>query len=304
MSSNFERTIIYPLKTYYQAHNFLRKHNGTKTSCEHGCDDKTRTQKQVCEIFSTKYPDHRISQSTVSRIENKFREFGNVTDITKSGRKRILDDEQKLDILLDIQDNPHKPPRIRQVAADNDKQAEFGYSGVFRVADQNLIWSEIDPGEPEDPEPWSPGPSSRFSLEFGPKLNENAYFQDIIDTIPRISKQMGLTIRVPGPPGVTDNKTNDVFMISDPKNPPAEFEGKTLRMRLVTRVPGPQVYTPMIPQTVLVREQNVFVIICLFLLIRQVFTTTFSPWQFLNPSRQLKIVIGENKSFKSIVKKI
>ncbi|KAJ8955583.1 hypothetical protein NQ318_001413 [Aromia moschata] len=60
-----------------------------------GCGDKTRTQKQ----------------STVSRIENKFREFGNVTDIPKSGRKRILDDEQKLDILLDIQDNPHKPTR-------------------------------------------------------------------------------------------------------------------------------------------------------------------------------------------------
>ncbi|KAJ8952208.1 hypothetical protein NQ318_022658 [Aromia moschata] len=56
--------------------------------------------------------------STVSRIENKFREFGNVTDIPKSGRNRILDDEQKLDILLDIQDNPHKP--TRQVAADND----------------------------------------------------------------------------------------------------------------------------------------------------------------------------------------
>ncbi|KAJ8941786.1 hypothetical protein NQ318_006822 [Aromia moschata] len=33
-------------------------------------------------------------------------------------RKRILDDEQKFDILLDIQDNPHKP--TRHVAADND----------------------------------------------------------------------------------------------------------------------------------------------------------------------------------------
>ncbi|KAJ8952053.1 hypothetical protein NQ318_010963, partial [Aromia moschata] len=30
----------------------------------------------------------------------------------------ILDDEQKLDILLDTQDNPHKP--TRQVAVDND----------------------------------------------------------------------------------------------------------------------------------------------------------------------------------------
>ncbi|KAJ8954767.1 hypothetical protein NQ318_014874 [Aromia moschata] len=85
----------------------------------YGCGDETRTQKQVCEIFNTKYPDRRISQSTVSRIENKFRAFGNVTDIPKSGRKRILDDEQKLDILVDIQDNPHKPRR--QVAADNYK---------------------------------------------------------------------------------------------------------------------------------------------------------------------------------------
>ncbi|KAJ8941328.1 hypothetical protein NQ318_004772 [Aromia moschata] len=91
-----------------------------------GCDDKTRTQEQVCEIFNTKHPDRRISQSTVSRIENIFREFGNVTDIPKSGRKRILDDEQKLDILLDIQDNPHKPSR--QVAADKD--------GVRKVPEQ------------------------------------------------------------------------------------------------------------------------------------------------------------------------
>ncbi|KAJ8949779.1 hypothetical protein NQ318_019009 [Aromia moschata] len=60
-----------------------------------GCGDKTRTQKQVCEIFNTNYPDHRISQST--------------RYLSKSGRKRILDDKQELDILLDIQDNPYKP---------------------------------------------------------------------------------------------------------------------------------------------------------------------------------------------------
>ncbi|KAJ8940613.1 hypothetical protein NQ318_004537 [Aromia moschata] len=84
----------------------------------YGCGDKTRTQKQVCEICNTKYPDRRISQSSVSRIENKFREFGNITDIPKSGKKRTLDDEQKLDIMLDIHDNSHKP--TRQVAADND----------------------------------------------------------------------------------------------------------------------------------------------------------------------------------------
>ncbi|KAJ8960127.1 hypothetical protein NQ318_003846 [Aromia moschata] len=31
-----------------------------------GCGDKTRTQKKVCEIFNTKYPNRRISQSTAS----------------------------------------------------------------------------------------------------------------------------------------------------------------------------------------------------------------------------------------------
>ncbi|KAJ8955625.1 hypothetical protein NQ318_001455 [Aromia moschata] len=79
---------------------------------------KEEIQQCMYTIFNTKYPDRCISQSTVSRIENKFREFGNVTDIPISGRKRILDDGEKLDILLDIQDNPHKP--TRQVAADND----------------------------------------------------------------------------------------------------------------------------------------------------------------------------------------
>ncbi|KAJ8937411.1 hypothetical protein NQ318_012528 [Aromia moschata] len=106
-----------------------------------GCGDKTRTQKQICEIFNTKYPDCRIFQSTVSRIENKFHEFGNVTDIPKSGRKRILDDKQKLDILLDIQDNPHKP--TRQVSMDSgtfpvqvDKQPKN--SKIFKIIHINL----------------------------------------------------------------------------------------------------------------------------------------------------------------------
>ncbi|KAJ8935781.1 hypothetical protein NQ318_018408, partial [Aromia moschata] len=35
-----------------------------------GCGDKTRTQKQVCEILNTKYPDRRISQSTILEYRN------------------------------------------------------------------------------------------------------------------------------------------------------------------------------------------------------------------------------------------
>ncbi|KAJ8951898.1 hypothetical protein NQ318_019876 [Aromia moschata] len=112
-----------------------------------GCGDKTRTQKQVCEIFNIKYPDRRISQSTVTRIENKFREFGNVTDIPKSGMKRILDDEQKLDILLDIQDNPRKP--TRQVVADNDVKLRmlFPDDDNPNEIDRN-IWFQQDGATP------------------------------------------------------------------------------------------------------------------------------------------------------------
>ncbi|KAJ8950117.1 hypothetical protein NQ318_017842 [Aromia moschata] len=93
------------------------------------------------------YPDRHISQSTVSRIENKFREFGNVTDIPKSGRKRILDDEQKFDILLDIQDNLHKP--TRQVAVDNDVKLRmlFPDDDNPNEIDRN-IWFQQDGAAP------------------------------------------------------------------------------------------------------------------------------------------------------------
>ena len=69
------------------------------------CDDKTRTQRQVCEILNIMYPDRHIPQSTASRVENKIREFGNAADISNCDRKRILDDEQVLGVLLDIRDN-------------------------------------------------------------------------------------------------------------------------------------------------------------------------------------------------------
>ncbi|KAJ8942604.1 hypothetical protein NQ318_006234, partial [Aromia moschata] len=58
-----------------------------------------------------------IKQELRSRCA-KYSILSTLTAAFPSLRKRILDDEQKLDILLYIQDNPHKP--TRQVAADND----------------------------------------------------------------------------------------------------------------------------------------------------------------------------------------
>ncbi|GFG40862.1 hypothetical protein Cfor_02480, partial [Coptotermes formosanus] len=43
-----------------------------------GCGNMTRTQQEVCDLFNEKYPDRPISQSTVSKVESKFRETGNV----------------------------------------------------------------------------------------------------------------------------------------------------------------------------------------------------------------------------------
>lgn len=83
-----------------------------------GCGDKTRTQNEVCTLFNNKYPNREpISQSTVSKIENKFREMGHVKDLPKGSRKPVSENKQ-LDVLLAFQDNPHTSSR--QVALDND----------------------------------------------------------------------------------------------------------------------------------------------------------------------------------------
>lgn len=91
-----------------------------------GCGDRTRTQNEVCEMFNIKYPGNRISQSTVSRIERKFREVGHVRDLPRSGRPPIPQNK-KLDIVLSIEENPHKP--TQEIALDN----EIGKTTVRRI---------------------------------------------------------------------------------------------------------------------------------------------------------------------------
>lgn len=92
-----------------------------------GCGNKTRTQKKVCEMFNNKYPGQQLSQSTVSKIEKKFRDIGHVRNIHKPGRTPRFDEEKQLDVLVEIEENPHKP--TRQLAADND----VSKSSILRV---------------------------------------------------------------------------------------------------------------------------------------------------------------------------
>lgn len=83
-----------------------------------GYGDRSRRQEEVCQLFNDKYPERNpITQSTVSKIEKKFREFGHVRDLQKRGRPAINEDV-RLDILLDLQEDPHKPSRA--VAADHN----------------------------------------------------------------------------------------------------------------------------------------------------------------------------------------
>ncbi|KAJ8955433.1 hypothetical protein NQ318_003531, partial [Aromia moschata] len=66
---------------------------------------KIRTQQEVCNLFNSKYPDNPITQSTVSKIESKFRETGDVKDLAKLGRPKITQDKN-IDIVLSMEENP------------------------------------------------------------------------------------------------------------------------------------------------------------------------------------------------------
>ncbi|KAJ8945251.1 hypothetical protein NQ318_016671 [Aromia moschata] len=93
----------------------------------HNCDlNKTRTQQKVCNLFNAKYPDNPITQSTVSKIESKFREPGNVKDLPKSGCPKITQDK-KSDIVLSMKENPQSTSTL--VASEN----EVNQTTVLRI---------------------------------------------------------------------------------------------------------------------------------------------------------------------------
>ncbi|KAJ8934633.1 hypothetical protein NQ318_010443 [Aromia moschata] len=84
--------------------------------CMIGFGDRMRTQKEVVEFFNETHPDrHPISQSMVSNIESKYRNFGQVRDLPKSGRPS-KSEEGQLNFLLAIQENHHST--LNQLASD------------------------------------------------------------------------------------------------------------------------------------------------------------------------------------------
>lgn len=92
-----------------------------------GYGERSRTQAEVAELFQANHPDlPRLSQSTVSKIEKRYREFGSVRDVPRK-RAPVVDDNTKLDVLLALQENPITP--ARQLARDN----EISHQTVLKI---------------------------------------------------------------------------------------------------------------------------------------------------------------------------
>jgi hypothetical protein len=76
-----------------------------------GYGDHTRTQNEVVHLFRQKFPNlPPITQGTISKIERQFREHGHVRGMKKEAANTINDDT-KLDIMLEFEENPHTSSR-------------------------------------------------------------------------------------------------------------------------------------------------------------------------------------------------
>ncbi|KAJ8952018.1 hypothetical protein NQ318_023459 [Aromia moschata] len=51
-------------------------------------------------MFNQKYPNKHINQSTVSKIEKKFRDHGNVTGLSKGRRPKVANEEMSLNKII------------------------------------------------------------------------------------------------------------------------------------------------------------------------------------------------------------
>lgn len=82
-----------------------------------GCGDRQRTQEEVCVLFNMSYPNQEpIVRSTVSKIERNFFERGHTRSDLR--HHQYVPEEVQLNMLLELQDNPHNTTRA--LAADNE----------------------------------------------------------------------------------------------------------------------------------------------------------------------------------------
>lgn len=76
-----------------------------------GYGDRSRTQAEVAQLFAEVHPELTpISQSTVSKIERRYRTMGHVRDVPRE-RPPKIDEETRLNVLLQIEEHPVTPAR-------------------------------------------------------------------------------------------------------------------------------------------------------------------------------------------------
>ncbi|KAJ8948013.1 hypothetical protein NQ318_011902 [Aromia moschata] len=99
-----------------------------------GYGDRTRRQAEVVRLFREKYPElPPISQGTVSKIEEQFRECGHVRQLKKNAPNKLSDD-QKLDAKLMFEENPHTSSRQTASALN------ISHSSLLRVLTENQMY--------------------------------------------------------------------------------------------------------------------------------------------------------------------
>lgn len=142
-----------------------------------GYGDRARLQLEVCHLFNNLHPERPpINQSTVSRIEKKFREHGHVRDLPRTGRPKVNEDD-RLNVMLDFHENPHKSSRA--VAADHN----VCQSSVSRVMKKHkwhpykvVLVQELNEDDPDRRLQFSE--TMVDLLENGPLLLNNILFSD------------------------------------------------------------------------------------------------------------------------------
>lgn len=134
-----------------------------------GFGDRLRSHAEASDLFNQEHPDRPpISRSTVSRIVSKFTETGSVKDLPRQGRPKIPDDK-KLNVLLEVEDNPHTS--TRQIALNHD----IDHSSVVKL----LSKEKFHPYKPQlihELNEDDPDRRLQFCEEFQLRCDENPNF--------------------------------------------------------------------------------------------------------------------------------
>lgn len=101
-----------------------------------GYGDRIRSYREVCELFNALNPDKQIKKSTVCRTIKRYQQTGNVKTLPKTGRpKTVATDDNKLNVLLSLEDNPKMSLAERKQFLPED----ISKSSLHRILKQEKI---------------------------------------------------------------------------------------------------------------------------------------------------------------------